>query len=110
MENRTAIRGARASKGLVVLFAVIVAIGLGVIAAFVAKSFTGPAAATESPLVQSTYSGPGPDAQERNTHRAVSPYTYDADGKCIWYGCVGSLPQKPSVADDKPSSGHGQLP
>ncbi len=87
MENRTAIRGARASKGLVVLFAVIVAIGLGVIAAFVAKSFTAPAAVTESPLVQSTYSGPGPDAQKRNNH--ARPLQY---------------------ADDKPSTGHGQLP
>src|SRR5258708_33716917 len=62
MENRTAIRGARASKGLVVLFAVIVAIGLGVMAAFVAKSFSGPAAATESNLVQPTDSGPPPAA------------------------------------------------
>ena len=67
MENRTALRGAGISKGLVVLFAVIVAIGLGVMAAFVAKSVSGPAAATQSNFVQSTYSGPGPDAQERNT-------------------------------------------
>jgi hypothetical protein len=87
MENRTEIRGARVSKGLVVLLAVIVAIGLGVMAAFVAKSFSGPAAATESNLVQSTYSGPGPDAQERNDH--ARPLQY---------------------ADDKPSTGHGQLP
>jgi hypothetical protein len=86
MENRTAIRGARVSKGLVVLFAVIVAIGLGVMAAFVAKSFS-PAAATQSDLVQSTYSGPGPDARERNDH--ARPLQY---------------------ADDKPSTGHGQLP
>ena len=72
MENRAAIRGAGISKGLVVLFAVIVAIGLGVMAAFVAKSVSGPAAATESaPLVQSTYSGPGPDAKERNDHSAA---------------------------------------
>ena len=77
MENRAAIRGAGISKGLVVLFAVIVAIGLGVMAAFVAKSVTGPAAATESaPLVQSTYSGPGPDARERNDHSATTPYEY----------------------------------
>ncbi|HEY8863169.1 MAG TPA: hypothetical protein VIO37_03240 [Candidatus Dormibacteraeota bacterium] len=87
MENRTAIRGARVSKGLVVLFAVIVAVGLGVMAAFVAKTISGPAAATESNLVQSTYSGPGPDAQERNNHLGASQY-----------------------ADDKPSTGHGQLP
>jgi hypothetical protein len=72
MENRAAIRGAGISKGLVVLFAVIVAIGLGVMAAFVAKSVSGPAAATESaPAVQSTYSGPGPDARERNDHSAA---------------------------------------
>jgi lipopolysaccharide export LptBFGC system permease protein LptF len=87
MENRTALRGAGISKGLVVLFAVIVAIGLGVMAAFVAKSVSGPAAATQSDLVQSTYSGPGPDAQERNNH--ASPLQY---------------------ADDKPSTGHGFLP
>jgi len=87
MENRAAIRGAGISKGLVVLFAVIVAIGLGVMAAFVAKTVTGPAAATESPLVQSSYSGPGPDARERNDHSAGISY-----------------------ADDKASTGHGQLP
>jgi lipopolysaccharide export LptBFGC system permease protein LptF len=87
MENRTALRGAGISKGLVVLFAVIVAIGLGVMAAFVAKSVTAPAAATQSNLVQSTYSGPGPDAQERNNH--ARPLQY---------------------ADDKPSTGHGLLP
>jgi hypothetical protein len=81
------LRGAGISKGLVVLFAVIVAIGLGVMAAFVAKSVSGPAAATQSDLVQSTYSGPGPDAQERNNH--ASPLQY---------------------ADDKPSAGHGFLP
>jgi lipopolysaccharide export LptBFGC system permease protein LptF len=87
MENRTALRGAGISKGLVVLFAVIVAIGLGVMAAFVAKTVTAPANATESPLVQSTYSGPGPDAQERNNHSGGISY-----------------------ADDKASTGHGQLP
>jgi lipopolysaccharide export LptBFGC system permease protein LptF len=87
MENRTALRGAGISKGLVVLFAVVVAIGLAVMAAFVAKTVTGPAAATHSNLVTSTYSGPGPDAQERNYHPAASRY-----------------------ADDKPVTGHGQLP
>jgi hypothetical protein len=87
MENRTALRGARISKGLVVLFAVIVAIGLGVMAAFVAKSVSGPAAATQSNLVQSTYRGPGPDAREHSN--PAGPLQY---------------------ADDKPSTGHGFLP
>ncbi|GAC1504173.1 MAG: hypothetical protein NVS1B3_00320 [Candidatus Dormibacteraceae bacterium] len=87
MENRTALRGAGISRGLVVLFAVIVAIGLGVMAAFVAKTVTGPAAATESNLVTSAYSGPGPDAKERNQHIGSAQY-----------------------ADDAPSTGHGQLP
>ena len=85
MENRTAIRGARVSKGLVVLFAVIVAIGLGVMAAFVAKTVSGPAAATQS--VQSSHSNQAPDARERNDIARASQY-----------------------ADDKPSTGHGQLP
>jgi hypothetical protein len=69
------------------LFAVIVAIGLGVMAAFVARTVSGPAAATQSNLVTSSYSGPGPDAQERNKHIGSTRY-----------------------ADDKPSTGHGQLP
>ena len=95
MENRAAIRGAGISKGLVVLFAVIVAIGLGVMAAFVAKSVSGPAAATESaPLVQSTYSGPGPDAQERNDHGAT-------------YTTSEPAAQEPG---DGVYSGHGLLP
>src|ERR1700737_2154893 len=72
MENRAAIRGAGISKGLVVLFAVIVAIGLGVMAAFVAKTVTGPAAATESPLVQSSYSGPGAAHRERDSPKSLS--------------------------------------
>jgi lipopolysaccharide export LptBFGC system permease protein LptF len=87
MENRTALRGAGISRGLVVLFAVIVAIGLGVMAAFVAKTVSGPAAATQSTLVTSSYSGPGPDAQERNQRSGSSQY-----------------------AADKPATGHGQLP
>ena len=85
MENRTALRGAGISKGLVVLFAVIVAIGLGVMAAFVAKSVsTAPAAATEQRIVATQ---PGPDAQDRHDQAWASQY-----------------------ADDKPSTGHGQLP
>jgi hypothetical protein len=87
MENRAAYRGAGISKGLVALFAVLVAISLGVMAAFVVKTISGPAAATESNLVQSTYSGPGPDAQERNAQRAAGQY-----------------------AADQASTGHGQLP
>jgi hypothetical protein len=88
MENKAEIRGAGISKGLVVLFALIVAIGLGVMAAFVAKSITGPAAATESNLVTSSYSGPGPDARERNEQYSVSPDTSDAN--------------------ENPSTGHGR--
>lgn len=87
MENRTAIRGAGISKGLVALLAVIVVLGLGVMAAFVAKSVSAPAAATESNLVTSTYSGPGPDARERNDHGAASQVaqpesdTFDGHGQ-----------------------------
>ncbi len=85
MENRTALRGAGISKGLVVLFAVIVALGLGVMAAFVAKSVsTAPAAATEQRIVATQ---PGPDTQDRHDQARASQY-----------------------ADDKPSTGHGQLP
>jgi hypothetical protein len=65
MENRTALRGAGTPKGLVVAFAVIVAIGLAIMAAFVVKTISGPAAAT------------------------VNSAQY---------------------ADDKASTGHGQLP
>ena len=89
MENRTALRGAGISKGLVVLFAVIVAIGLGVMAAFVAKSVSGPAAATQS--VQSTHQQ-APDAAERNAQSApayVQPVADPESGR---------------------STGHGQLP
>jgi hypothetical protein len=74
MENRAAIRGARVSKGLVVLFALIVAVGLGLMAALVAKTVSGPAAATETRIVATQ---PGPDAQDR--HSDPSTYTY-ADG------------------------------
>jgi hypothetical protein len=93
MENRTTIRGAGISKGLIVLFAVIVAIGLGVMAAFVARSVSGPAAATESNLVTSSYSGhPGPDA--RDAHPSAAGYTDDS----------------PVFENGARSSGHSQLP
>lgn len=85
MENRTALRGAGISKGLVVLFAVIVAIGLGVMAAFVAKSVSGPAAATQTTVSQA-YNGPSADARSER-HAIANQY-----------------------ADDKASTGHGQLP
>ena len=85
MENRTALRGAGISKGLVVLFAVIVAIALGVMAAYVAKTVSGPAAATQS--VQSSYSNQAPDAREKNDIARASQY-----------------------AAEKPSTGHGLLP
>ena len=84
MENRAALRGAGISRGLVVLFAVIVVLGLGVMAAYVAKSFSAPAATTEQRIVATQ---PGPDAQERHDQAWASQY-----------------------ADDKPSTGHGQLP
>ena len=85
MENRTALRGAGTSKGLVVLFAVIVAIGLGVMAAFVAKSVSGPAAATQTSVI-SAYDGPGADARSER-QAGASHY-----------------------ADDAASTGHGELP
>jgi hypothetical protein len=87
MENRAAYRGTGISKGIAVLFALLVAISLGVMAAFAVKAISGPAAATPSELVSSTYSGPGPDAQERNAQRHANDF-----------------------ADDKASTGHGQLP
>ena len=48
MENRTALRGAGISKWLIALFAVIVVLGLGVIAAYVAKGVSAPAATQTS--------------------------------------------------------------
>jgi hypothetical protein len=56
MENRTALRGAGISKGLMALFAVIVALGLGLMAGYVARTITAPAA-TQTRIV-STESGP----------------------------------------------------
>ena len=44
MENRTALRGAGNSKWLVALFALIVVLGLGVMAGYVAKGVSAPAA------------------------------------------------------------------
>jgi hypothetical protein len=55
------------------LFAVIVAIGLSVMAAFVAKSVSGPAAVTESPRVESTYSGAGPYTSDADAERSTEP-------------------------------------
>ncbi|GAC1504174.1 MAG: hypothetical protein NVS1B3_00330 [Candidatus Dormibacteraceae bacterium] len=57
MESRTAFRGEGISKGIVALLAVIVVLGLGVMAGFVAKSATGPAAGSQS-LQVATQSAP----------------------------------------------------
>ncbi|HEV2036870.1 MAG TPA: hypothetical protein VGU71_22190 [Candidatus Dormibacteraeota bacterium] len=56
MENRTALRGAGNSKWLIALFALIVVLGLGVMAGYVAKSVSAPAATHNS--IVSTQSGP----------------------------------------------------
>ena len=51
MENRTALRGAGISKGLIALLAVIVVMCLGVMAAYLAKGVSTPAGATQTRTV-----------------------------------------------------------
>ena len=56
MENRTALRGTGNSRWLIAVFVVIVTLALGMIAAYVAKGVSAPAATQNSTI--STQSGP----------------------------------------------------
>ena len=91
MENRTALRGAGTSKWIVALFAVIVVLGLGVMAAYIAKGVSAPAA-THTNIV-STESGRGcplsscnlrsvasPEAAQTKADREELPYSFDGNG------------------------------
>jgi hypothetical protein len=105
MENRTAIRGATVSKGLVMLFAVLVAIGLGVMAAFVAKNLTAPAGGTETRVVATQ---PGPDAQDRHNEAIAAQAGAVSDGQYAWGRSehLGS----PKTVDNQPSSAASDEP
>ena len=91
MENRTALRGAGTSKWIVALFALIVVLGLGVMAAYIAKGVSAPAA-THTNIV-STESGRGcplsncnlrsltsPEAARTSAGRDELPYSFDGNG------------------------------
>jgi hypothetical protein len=91
LENRTALRGAGTSKWIVALFVVLLTIGLGVMAAYVAKGVSAPAA-THTNIV-STESGRGcplsncnlrsvasPEAAQTKAGRDELPYSFDGNG------------------------------
>ena len=91
MENRTALRGAGTSKWIVALFALIVVLGLGVMAAYIAKGVSAPAA-THTNIV-STESGRGcplsncnlrsvgsSEAAPTSTASGELPYSFDGNG------------------------------
>ena len=65
MEARTELRGARMSKGLVVVIAVCVTLGLGITGGVVAKNFKAAPAATQTHFVQ----GLGGPASEQPARR-----------------------------------------
>ena len=65
MEARTELRGARMSKGLVVVIAVCVTLGLGITGGVVAKNFKAAPAATQTHFVQ----GLGGAASEQPARR-----------------------------------------
>jgi hypothetical protein len=71
MENRTAFRGAGISKWVVALFAVIVVLCLGVMAGYLAKGVSAPAA-THTNIV-STESGRTCPISNCNTRSMTSP-------------------------------------
>ena len=91
MENRTALRGAGISKWLIALFALIVVLGLGVMAGYLAKSVSAPAATHTS--IVSTQSGPtcpisncnlrsagSTEAAPTSAGRDELPYSFDGSG------------------------------
>ena len=91
MENRTALRGAGNSKWIVALFVVLLTIGLGMMAAYVAKGVSAPAA-THTNIV-STESGQGcplsncnlrsvasPEAAQTKAGGDELPYSFDGNG------------------------------
>jgi hypothetical protein len=71
MENRTALRGAGGSKWIVALFALIVVLCLGVMAGYLAKGVSAPAA-THTNIV-STQSGPTCPISNCNLRSVASP-------------------------------------
>ena len=91
MENRTALRGAGTSKWIVALFALIVVLGLGVMAAYIAKGVGAPAAthttivSTESgrscPLSNCNLRSVGSsEAAPTSTASGELPYSFDGNG------------------------------
>jgi hypothetical protein len=90
MENRTALRGARISRWLIAVFAVIVVIGLGVMSAYLANSVKAPAATqTHSTTMQGGFAG-----KERDDQLNTNP--------------SGTTSSKP--VDSFDGSGHGYVP
>jgi len=80
LENRTALRGAGTSKWIVALFALIVVLGLGVMAAYIAKGVSAPAA-THTNIV-STESGRGcPHSQLQPAERRQLRGSADQHGQ-----------------------------
>jgi hypothetical protein len=91
LENRTALRGAGTSKWIVALFALIVVLGLGVMAAYIAKGVGAPAAthttivSTESgrscPLSNCNLRSVGSsEAAPTSTASGELPYSFDGNG------------------------------
>lgn len=72
MESRTALRGSRSSQWLMTLFAAIVALGLGVMAGYLVKPISGPAAIQNN---TSTEAGPtGAGSSEPVDSDGIGPY------------------------------------